>query len=805
LAPLARGQDSGAIERDLNAPIVVGVSENSYPYSFKDNDGQLKGFSVDLLDAVSREMNLHLRRVPVMGAQMADALQSKQIDVVQFWAETTERRSWAAFSVPILRLEMVCVVRDTEKRIKTLADLKGMRVAIGQKGTAAEYYLIQKHPDANCVYAETNADYLKALARGEVDAAVLARITAVSAMEKYGLKNLRVLDDKIQGFDIRQCLAVRGDDGLLLARLNEGLAIIHRKGIYDEIYRKWFGRFESRSFSSLEVLSYVTLALALALGVALWAFLKQRALSNRISRQTVEIVEQKSLLSALYDRLPMAALVLELNEETDSRIVSLNLRAAELLCIPPSSSGSMLGDINLSMRWRAFMADVAKRRQKQQDAISWEVRLAETHQLVSVTTVPLGGDKDGFRRFCVLFSDITKQRLNDEELHQSRRQRALGELVGGIAHEFNNLLTPVMATASIIQIDHPHDKALQQDLATITKAATNAAALTRRLLAFGRKGDEGAELIRVENLVETCFGLVRPSMDRRIELFSSIPTQLPPLFFNATDLTQILFNLIINSRDTLLEKIAQKGLSDWAPTIRVTAIDLPQNYFHPFPGSSGKVIEAWQQISVEDNGMGIDPNIIDRIFEPFFTTKEVGKGTGLGLATVWHLVTDVGGSVTVESKLGEGTKIHVNIPRWKQPSPSFPERKEQKTIVQPQTGGKLLLVEDEELVARSVMPVLLRLGYEVVSCADGAEAWSRFADVGMGCKVILIDLNMPRMNGIDFVRHVRTTPYPGAILVMSGRVSDEDMLSLQELNINGILNKPFTSENLTDSIRRAIT
>jgi CheY-like chemotaxis protein len=165
----------------------------------------------------------------------------------------------------------------------------------------------------------------------------------------------------------------------------------------------------------------------------------------------------------------------------------------------------------------------------------------------------------------------------------------------------------------------------------------------------------------------------------------------------------------------------------------------------------------------------------------------------------------VGGSVTVESKLGEGTKIHVNIPRWKQPSPSFPERKEQMTIVQPQTGGKLLLVEDEELVARSVMPVLLRLGYEVVSCADGAEAWSRFADVGMGCKVILIDLNMPRMNGIDFVRHVRTTPYPGAILVMSGRVSDEDMLSLQELNINGILNKPFTSENLTDSIRRAIT
>jgi hypothetical protein len=207
--------------------------------------------------------------------------------------------------------------------------------------------------------------------------------------------------------------------------------------------------------------------------------------------------------------------------------------------------------------------------------------------------------------------------------------RAVGELVGGIAHEFNNLLTPIMLRVGEIQAGWHHDAALIAETRIISEAVQRSAELTRRLLTFGRKNEVRVESVHLRHVIENCFSLMRLTIDRRIVWEQAVPDDLPPLTFNTTDLNQIILNLIINARDTLIEKLALRR-DQWTPTIRVEARLLPSDSSPAETGSpSRRQILGWQCLTVRDNGLGMSAEVRERIFEPFFTTKVVGKGTGL--------------------------------------------------------------------------------------------------------------------------------------------------------------------------------
>jgi signal transduction histidine kinase/ABC-type amino acid transport substrate-binding protein len=805
-APPGFAQDPPPRERDLNNPIVFGMPDSFYPYQYRDTDGELKGFAVDLGDAVARVMGLRFRREVVANTEMAAALRTGRVDVIQFWSESAERRRFAEFSVPIVRFETIAVVRKNDPRIRRLADLKGLRVAVGQKGTVGDRYLRTEQPEAIPVYTETSGEFLQMLAAGRCDAAVMSRLTAASMIERFKLSRLKILDDRIPGeeYDVRYCFTVRKGDSLLLARLNEGLAILHRTGEFDRIYYTWFGRYEKRTFTPVEVVSYVAVALALACAVATWAFLRQRLLSRRIARQAAELTEQRSLLAALFDKHPLATVVLEVSAEGPPRLISLNPEAVRLFGLDPATTPrERMEDLSLTPDQRAFFSDVMARWRKTGQPDQWEARLPTTQQLLETSLIPLGpGEADAYR-LCVLSADITQRRLQDHEIAQSRRQSALGELAGGIAHEFNNLLTPIVATTSLLQTEHRGDPRLQSALEMIGQAANRAAGLTRRLLTFGRRTDETPQPVRLADAVANCFALLQPTVDRRVAWEARIPGDLPPLQINPIDLSQIVFNLVINARDALLEKLAQSGATTWTPRLRVTAVELPPAARPVRPGAPGRVLTAWQRLTIEDNGLGIPPEIIDRIYEPFFTTKDVGKGAGLGLATVWHLVTDAGGYITVESTVGEGTKFHVTLPQWQEaaatPKPASP------AVRAPVAGAgqRILLVEDDPLVGRTAVAVLEHFGHTVTHLLDGAEAWAHLSNDPSQYDLLLLDVNMPRMNGVDLVRRVRGTRFSGRIVVMSGRVDEADLRALKELHVDHILTKPFTPEELTEALRDA--
>ena len=245
----------------------------------------------------------------------------------------------------------------------------------------------------------------------------------------------------------------------------------------------------------------------------------------------------------------------------------------------------------------------------------------------------------------------------DSELAQSRRLRAVGEMVGGIAHEFNNLLTPIVLKVELLREERESDPALQRELEVISGAADRAATLTRRLLTFGRKVDHEPAHVHLSEIVAANVDLVLPTCDSRLAIVVDVPAQLPALFQNRADLHQVVLNLLMNARDTLHEKVERNPAAEATVTVRVEALP-----------PSGRGPAGGQRLSVRDTGVGMPPEVIERIFEPFFSTKEVGRGTGLGLATVWHLVQACGGRIEVDSTPGVGTVFRVDFPRQSPPS-----------------------------------------------------------------------------------------------------------------------------------------
>jgi signal transduction histidine kinase len=253
----------------------------------------------------------------------------------------------------------------------------------------------------------------------------------------------------------------------------------------------------------------------------------------------------------------------------------------------------------------------------------------------------------------------------DAELAQGRRLRAVGEMVGGIAHEFNNLLTPIVLKVEMLRDERGGDPGLQRELEVIAGAADRAATLTRRLLTFGRQGEREPSHVRLGDVVRENVELMKSACDPRITCDVEIDAALPPVWQDPADLHQIVLNLLLNARDALHERLEREGDARAAVRIRVEA--LPPQAAGELPAVGGVRPARGQRLTVSDTGKGMARDVVERAFEPFFTTKEVGRGTGLGLATVWHLVQAAGGRVGVTSTPGVGTTFTVDLPEGAAP------------------------------------------------------------------------------------------------------------------------------------------
>ncbi len=370
---------------------------------------------------------------------------------------------------------------------------------------------------------------------------------------------------------------------------------------------------------------------------------------------------------------------------------------------------------------------------------------------LSWNAFPLAGQG----RIFAAVRDISDQRLLEEELRQAQKMDAVGQLAGGVAHDFNNMLAAILGNAELIQRRSAGDAGLDEPARVIVDAAERAAGLTGRLLAFARKGHRPKALFDAHRAILATVDLLRPGLDRRIDLRLDLAATRCTVDGDATQIQHVVLNLGLNARDAMPE--------GGVLTISTCDDDLPHG--HPrlaaFPLPPGPCL----RIRVSDTGPGMTPEVKARAFEPFFTTKEPGKGTGLGLSLAYATAIDHGGAIFIDSEPGQGACVDLRLPvRTGQVENASPTAHR----AAPREGLTILVADDEPDLRRLVEEGLSDLGYRIRTVGDGSEAVEVFRRDHAGIAAVILDMVMPRMNGRDALRAIRGIDSRVPILLCSG-------------------------------------
>ncbi|MBA3259985.1 MAG: PAS domain S-box protein, partial [Gemmatimonadales bacterium] len=417
---------------------------------------------------------------------------------------------------------------------------------------------------------------------------------------------------------------------------------------------------------------------------------------------------------------------------------------------------------------------------------------------VSISTAPLQDAEGKTNGLVAIYTDITGRRRAEEELRQSQEElrqaqkmEAVGRLAGGIAHDFNNLLTAILSYSEMLLGELPAGAPMREDLEQIRQAGTRAAELTNQLLAFSRRQLLQLRSVSLNEVVTAVDRILRRLIGEDIELRTELAGDLRLTRADPGQMEQVLLNLAVNSRDAM-----PAGGRLTISTANAEVGEVPSARWGRLePG-------AYVTLTVRDTGSGMSHEVQERIFEPFFTTKEQGKGTGLGLATVYGIVRQVGGHVFVTSAEGAGSVFTIYLPAGQDGGeplaravPTPPVRGASETI---------LLVEDEQLVRNLTREILVRNGYEVLQAADGLEALRAAAAYDGAIHLMLTDVVMPRMSGRELVERILPLRPDMRVLYVSG-YSDEAIARQGQLTQGvELLPKPFTPGVLTAKIREIL-
>jgi two-component system cell cycle sensor histidine kinase/response regulator CckA len=392
--------------------------------------------------------------------------------------------------------------------------------------------------------------------------------------------------------------------------------------------------------------------------------------------------------------------------------------------------------------------------------------------------------------FEVIVEDITVRHELQEQLRQSQRMEVIGQLAGGVAHDFNNMLTAILGYSELLTEQIGPDKPIGQDLLQIKAAAERAAALTRHLLAFSRKQVLSVTTINLSDVVRSLVPVFRRLLGERVKIVTILADDLDPVMADGTQLEHALVNLCVNARDAM----PQGG------TVRIGTHNkrLGEAYTR---ANRGSIAGDYAALTVSDDGTGIPAEIQSKIFEPFFTTKEVGRGTGLGLSAVFGTVKQLNGYIEVDSTVGVGTTFTIYLPRTEQ---AHVPRQRAMSSGSPVGAETILLVEDEAGVRAFAKTVLQRFGYRVLEADSGERAIAIMEECTEPIHLLLSDVVLPGMDGPQLADRV-LREYPRTrLLYMSGYA--DRLTQIEGVLAPGVelLAKPFTAQALLKKVRELL-
>jgi two-component system, cell cycle sensor histidine kinase and response regulator CckA len=480
--------------------------------------------------------------------------------------------------------------------------------------------------------------------------------------------------------------------------------------------------------------------------------------------------------------------------DRDGRFLTMNKAFRQAGGIRTEEMPSYPGDLVVKED-KAAVAD-AVRRNARGPSMSGDLPIRLAHQPAEPVALTVAGLRGlGDAAVLLLLKDNSEEAKLKRQVAQATKMQAVGQLAGGVAHDFNNILTAIIGHCDLMLMRHTPGDTDYDDIQQIKSNSNRAAGLTRQLLAFSRQQTLRPQVLQLPDVVSEVSHLLKRLLGETVQLVVKHGRDLGPVRADPGQLEQVIVNLSVNARD------AMASMGGGTLTIQTYSVRADQV---ADLGSDILPIADYSALSIADTGTGIPASILGKVFEPFFTTKEVGKGTGLGLSTVYGIVKQSGGYIFADSKVGEGTRFTIYLPVHHADVEKEGRRSTKKGEAENELWGTgtILLVEDEPMVRTVAERALTRHGYQVLTANNGEEALE-IIDRGDEIALLITDVVMPLMDGPTMVREARKTRPDLPILFMSGYAEEQLRKSIDIANV-AFLPKPFSVKELAEAVRSVL-
>lgn len=783
-------------EQPVQQTLTAASSNNFPPINYLDDEGRLTGFGRELAEAVVKAAGGEVRHIhSPTWTEVLDWLASGEADFIHDTGYTPDRASFLDFSEPILSMPEEIFVLSDHFDIQSIDSLSGKRVACVDRHITHLY--LMKIPEIKCQIVKTPLEGLEALLSREVDAFIYPRqIVLYNAHKRGVIEQIKKVGEPVRNLNWH--MAVKKGNADVLVLLNRGITRVKATGEYQRIYDKWFGEIVFKGYSSRDIIVIVVISgsflFVVVIGFLVWTWVLRR----KVAQKAAEIKESEQRFRKYFEIGPVG--IAETSPEKGW--VRINDNICDMLGYTREElSEKTWAELTYPDDLEADNKQFERVLAGEIDSYSLEKRFVRKDGSIVPTILSVNcerADDGSVDYFVAILQDITRSNALEEQLRQSQKMEAIGQLAGGIAHDYNNMLGVIIGNIQMVEGAADLDDKSRQRLDKALAAAQRNADLTAKLLGFSRPQAGETQLTAPNDFIENLKEIIATSLTSSIRVEFDLANNLWPVDIDPGEFEDMLLNLAINARD------AMPGGGVLAIGTANKAFDDDDTKHHP-----GSHAGEYVMISVSDTGIGMSQEISEQIFDPFFSTKETGKGTGLGLSMVYAFVQRSGGFIMVHSDPGEGTSFGVFLPRAR-------EGVTGEVIAaaiadhQPPCGiESVLVVDDEEFLVDLAVTQLENLGYQTLSAGNGEEALD-ILKANPNIDLLFSDITMPgKLDGYDLALAAMQLRPSLKVLLASGFAKERDSASgddeapLTKLTASR-LNKPYTLTELGSAVRRSL-
>ncbi len=765
-----------------------------YPLNFVNKDGQAEGLFPDVLREIFKNSEYKLEFVYGTWAQCLERLEKGEIDLISSIAKTPERMQHLKYSQhPVAEIWGQVFIKQ-DSHVHSIKDLEGKKVGILSRDVCGYNFIKTINAvgvKCDLIYFSKQTDIFDAIKNGEIMAGVSPQLFGLNNASKYNL-----IPSFIQFLPEPLFFATkRGKNENLLDFINEKIknwgksenSFLHQKT------RFWLQgiRFEKITPSWVWLTSVIFIFLVVFFLISNW-FLKQI-----VQKQTKELRQKENQ----YRELVESANTIILTVNKAGKILYMNKFGLKFFGYTKDELvGKNVINTIVPAKDRSgydLEKQISKILENPDNFPIYEnenICKDGTTLYVQWSNKAMFDEEGKFKELLTIGIDITRQKQLEKELFQNQKLEAMGTLAGGVAHDFNNILSVIFGYIELAKFNLDDPEEINKNLDEILSAAKRARDLVRHILTFSRKGKSQKQTLRISIIAKEVMQMIRSTIPSTIEIKQSVVSN-SLVYADPTQIHQILMNLCTNAYHSMEKSSGILGVSLKDVSLTKEELDLLAPNLRI---SAGKYI----QIEVSDTGTGIEPETINKIFEPYFTTKELGKGTGLGLAVVHGIISDHNGFIKVYSIPDKGTTFHVFLPIAN--GGEAIEDSYEITSLNKGNREKILIIDDEKQIVEILSSILIKNGYEVFGFSNPKTAFESFKRAPKSFDLVISDMTMPFLNGLELTKEIRNLRPEIPIIICSGFNELLKKEKFEELGIVAFLQKPIEVVKLLNSINEAL-